>query len=241
MTVETTSVTGRAWGGVKRYALASLLRGSPAEGQSSQDGKSALRHAFSARGLVESGLPSVVFVAAFRFMGTRPAAAIALAVAALMVVERLARKKRWQEAVSGIFGVVLAVALSAGTGEAKNFFLPEVVIGFAFSLALGISLFMGKPLLGVVLGAVASPFKGWQERPVLKRAFVHITAVAGIWAAIKASILFSLYLADDVELLAAAKLALGYPALAVLLLYYFRVVKKALVREAASVLEAVPA
>jgi intracellular septation protein A len=235
MSVE--SITGRVRGGIKRYALASLLRGSPAEGQAD---KSPLRHAFSARGLVESGLPSVVFVACFRFFGTRPAAAIALVVAGLMVVERLARRKRWQEALSGVFGVVLAVALSAGTGEAKNFFLPEVVLGFVFSAALGISIFMGKPLLGVILGAVAAPLKGWQDRPVLRRAFVHITAVAAIWAAIKATILFSLYLADNVEVLAAAKLALGYPALGVLLLYYFRVVKRALVREATALVEPAP-
>jgi intracellular septation protein A len=238
MTQETTN---RLWAGVKKLAVASLLRGTPADEQTGQPEKTALQHAFSLRGLIESGLPSVVFVATFRFAGTRGAAALAMAVAVGMVLERRARGKRVQEALSGVFGVVLAVALSAGTGEAKNFFLPEVVLGFVFSAALGISIFMGKPLLGMLLGAVAPPFKGWQERPVLKQAFVHITAVAGIWAAIKATILLFLYLADNVDVLAAAKLALGYPALGVLLLYYFRVVKKALVREALAQVEPVPA
>jgi intracellular septation protein A len=210
----------------KRYALAAALGGPSADAQNG------LRRAFSVRGLVESGLPSVVFVVAFRFAGTRPAAVLALAVALLMVLERLARRRRVNEAVSGIFGVLLAVALSAGTGDAKNFFLPEVVLGIAVSGALLASVVMGKPLLGVVLGAVAAPFKGWQERPVLRRAFVHITAVAGVWAMVKALILLSLYLSDDVELLAGAKLALGYPVLAVLVLYYMRVVKRALLTEA---------
>lgn len=225
---------------VKRYALSALMRPSPA-GKAADD-RTSLQHAFSVRGLVESGLPSVVFVIAFRAVGTRPAALIALGVALLMVVERLARKQRINEAISGVFGVALAAALAGGTGEAKNFFLPEVVLGLAVSACLLVSIPMGKPLVGLVLGAVAPPFKDWRERPILRGAFVHITAVAGVWAAVKALILLSLYLGDNVDRLAAAKLALGYPMLGVLLAYYFRVVKKALVKEAiAHASEGVPA
>jgi hypothetical protein len=220
------------WGGIKRYAIGAVLRPAPAGKQADGDDRTSLQHAFSVRGLVESGLPSVVFVLAFKVWGTRPAAALALAVAVAMVLERLARKQRVNEALSGIVGVVLAVALAGGTGEAKNFFLPEVVLGFAVSAGLLVSVALGKPFLGVVVGAVAPPFKGWRERPVLRGAFTHITTVAGVWAGIKATILLSLYLADDVDLLATAKLALGYPMLGVLVVYYVRVVKKALVKEA---------
>lgn len=187
-----------------------------------------LHPSFTVRGLTESGLPSLVFVVAFRVMGTRPAAVLSLAVALGIVVERLARRKRATEAVSGVFGVVLAVALSAGTGQAKNYFLPEVVAGLIGSAVLLGSLVLRKPLLGVVLGAVAPPFKDWRERPVLRHAFEHITLVAGLWAAVKALILLGFYLHDDVDLLAGAKLALGYPVLGVLVLYYIRVVRKAL-------------
>lgn len=197
-------------------------------GLSAPEGHTGVHPAFTLRGLIESGLPSVVFVVAFRLVGTRPAAVLALAVALGIVAERLARRKRWQEAVSGVVGVVLAVALAGGTGEAKNYFLPEVMAGMVGSAVLLGSVALGKPLLGVLLGAVAPPFKDWRDRPLLRRAMVHITLVAGVWAAIKALILLGFYLADDVDLLAAAKLALGYPMLGVLLLYYFRVVRKAL-------------
>ena len=197
-------------------------------GLSVPEGHTGVHPAFTVRGLVESGLPSVVFVVAFRFAGTRPAAAVALAVALLIVVERLARRKRVAEALSGVFGVVLAVALAGGTGEAKNYFLPEVVAGVIGSAVLLVSVALGKPLLGVVLGAVAPPFKDWRERPLLRRALVHITVVAGVWAAIKAMILLGFYLADDVDLLAGVKLALGYPVLGLLVVYYIRVVRKAL-------------
>ena len=230
----------RLWEGLKRYAISAVLRPAPAGKRADADTASAMRHAFSVRGLIESGLPSVVFVIAFRFVGVRPAAMLALATAALMVVERLARKQRVNEALGGVFGVVLAVALSAGTGEAKNYFLPEVVMGLLVSVTLLVSVVLGKPLLGMAIGAVVPPCKGWRDRPVLRRALVHVTTVAGAWAGIKALILLSIYLADDVELLAGAKLALGYPMLAVLVVYYVRVVKKALVKEAVA-LGAVPA
>jgi intracellular septation protein A len=219
----------RFWNGVKRLALSSALSGGPAPA----DG--GLHPAFRLRGLIESGLPSVVFVIAFRAQGTRPAALVALVVAGLMVIERLVRRQRPHEAISGVLGVVIAVALAGGTGQAKNFFLPEVVFGLIGAAALMVSIPMGKPLLGVILGAVAPPFRGWRERPLLHRAFVHITAVAGVWALIKALILLSLYLSDDVELLAGAKLALGYPMVGVLFLYYMRVVKRALAAEATTV------
>lgn len=234
-----TNLLVRLWAFIKRFAVASVL--GRATSDAPADTTSGLRKAFSVRGLVESGLPSVVFVATFRAVGTRPAAVLALVVAGLIIVERLARRQSTQQAVSGVFGVALSVALASGTGEAKNFFLPEVVIGLAWSATLGVSVVMGKPLLGVIVGAVAPPFKGWRDRPFVRRAFVQVTAVWAVWAAIKAFILLSLYLADEVERLAAAKLALGYPAFAVLVLYAFRVVKKAVVKEALATAEAAPA
>lgn len=197
------------------------------------DAKTYLQHAVSVRGLVESGLPSLVFVILFRPVGTSGAAFVALGVAGAIVLERLLRRQRPHEALSGVLAVVLSVVLAVATGDAKNYFLPEVVMGLVGSLVLLGSIAIGRPLLGVLIGAVAPPLRGWRERPVIRRALVHVTAVAGVWAGIKALFLLVLYLGDSVELLAAAKLALGYPVLGVLVLYYFRVLRRALAAESA--------
>ena len=200
--------------------------------RAADESRNLLQHALSPRGLVDSALPSIVFVVLLGPLGTSPAAYWSLGVSLLLVVVRLVRRQRLVEALSGVAGVVLAVALSAGTGEAKNYFLPEVVGGLAGAAVAAGSLLVGRPLGGLIIGAVVPSFRQWRTRPLLRGAAVHVTAVAGGWALVKALLLLSLYLADEVGLLGTAKLVLGYPAALLLFAYYARVVKRALALDA---------
>jgi hypothetical protein len=179
-----------------------------------------LRQAMTPRGLVEGALPSIVFLVLFDATGTRTAALAALGVSAVLIAVRLLRRQRLVEALSGAAGVGLAVALSVGSGEARDYFLPDVVLGLLFGTALLVSALLGRPAFGYVVAAVVPSFRGWKELPPLRRAAVRMTLVAGGWAAAKALFLLSLYLGDRVEALGVAKLALGYPALLVLVAYY---------------------
>ena len=91
-------------------------------------------------GLIYSSLPVLVFVPVSSIFGLLPAIIAALAVAALILVWRLARKESVQPAISGFMGVGICALIAYLVGESKGYFL----YGIWMSLVLG----GGVPALG---------------------------------------------------------------------------------------------
>jgi hypothetical protein len=170
------------------------------------------------RGLVDSGLPAVVFVfvnsvvAAFadRDTGLRAALVAAVAVGIGVVALRLARRETLQQALSGFFALGFAVFLAARSGEARDFFLPGILVNVAYGAVFLLSAVVARPLVGYVYAAVDG-LVGWREDRRLRRAF----SVASVgWALVfgaRAAVQGTLYAMDRPGLLAAARLLMGWP------------------------------
>ncbi len=114
--------------------------------------------------MVDATLPTVAFIVANSLGGLRTGIWAALGCAVLVFGLRLVRRQSVQQAFSGLFGVGIAVAIAAASGQARDFF----VIGILRSTAIGVvllgSILVRRPLVGVVaeflapshLGAMAS-------------------------------------------------------------------------------------
>ncbi|MCF6743573.1 DUF3159 domain-containing protein [Blastococcus sp. KM273128] len=124
------------------------------------------------RGMVDATLPTVAFIVANGLGGLRTGIWAAVAAAVVVFGLRLARRQSVQQAVSGLIGVGIAVAIAANTGEARDFF----VLGIVRSLVVGVVL-LGSipfrwPLVGVVaeflapshLGSMAAHSLPWNRR-----------------------------------------------------------------------------
>ena len=171
------------------------------------------------RGLIDSGLPAVVFVfvnsvvQAFTARETALRAALVGAVVTGIgiVVLRLVRKETLQQAISGFLGLAIAVFFAARSGEARGFFLPGIFINIAYGTVFLGSALLGRPIVGAIYAAVEGLDKRWREDTRLRRAF----AVASLgWAVVFASravVQSVLYVMDRPGLLAAAKLLMGWP------------------------------
>jgi hypothetical protein len=171
------------------------------------------------RGLVDSGLPAVVFVfvnsvvAAFadRDTGLRAALVAAVVCGVGVVGLRLARRETLQQALSGFFALAVAVWFAARSGEARDFFLPGIFINVAYGSAFLVSALAARPLVGYVYAAVDGLDRSWREDRRLRRVF----AVATVgWAAVfaaRAAVQGTLYAMDRPGLLAAARLLMGWP------------------------------
>ncbi len=171
------------------------------------------------RGLVDSGLPAVVFVLvnsvvqAFSARATALNAAIAASVACGVAIVglRLVRKETLQQALSGFFGLAIAVFFARRSGEARGFFLPGIYVNVAYGLAFVVSAVVGRPVVGYIYAAVDGLAATWREDVRLRRTF----AVASFgWAAVFASravVQGVLYAMDRPGLLAATKLLMGWP------------------------------
>lgn len=168
-------------------------------------------------GIVESGLPAIAFVTAFTVTGqdARLSAAIALAIGVALAIARVARRQTLRYALSGLAGVALAAFVVSRTGRAEDFFLPGLLLNAGYALAYLISIVVGWPLLGVIVGAVTGQGMGWRKDPKQVRAYAR---ASWIWVAmfvLRLIVQLPLYLAGAVVALGVARVAMGAPLFAV--------------------------
>lgn len=150
------------------------------------DADTSLRDAVSdqiggVRGMVESSLPVVVFVAVYVFASLQVAIWSAVIAAGLIAVFRLIQRDSPRHALTGLLGVAFAALIAAKTGRAQDFFLPGIITNFVYGLGFAVSAAVGRPLVGYVWSIVAGSFADWRSRPALLRAF---GALSLLWAGV---------------------------------------------------------
>ncbi|MEU6023221.1 DUF3159 domain-containing protein [Micromonospora sp. NPDC047134] len=171
------------------------------------------------RGLVESSIPVVVFVVVNVVGSLRPAVIASVGVAVLIGGLRLAQRKPVRHAVNGLFGIGIGAAIAWRTGEARDFYLPGILYGIGYGLALLVSAAIRQPLVGWLWSVlVAKGSSAWREDPKLVRTFTGLTVLWGVVWLAKVGVQAALYLAEQDTALGVARLALGYPPYVMLLL-----------------------
>jgi hypothetical protein len=171
------------------------------------------------RGLVDSGLPAVVFVGvnslvdvfATRSVALRSAIISAVVCGLVIIAIRLVRKEPVRQAASGFLGLAIAVFFAARTGRARDFFIPGIVINVTYCGVFLLSAMIGRPIVGAIYGAMDGLGDTWRTVARLRRVFTIATIG---WAAIfatRALVQVLFYNADRPGLLAVSKLLLGWP------------------------------
>ena len=170
------------------------------------------------RGLIDGGLPPLVFVAVNAVAGaqtTRPTALVAAIGAAAtaglgIVALRLIRQEPLRQALAGLAGLTVAVLFAAGSGEARGFFLPGILVDAAYGLVFAGSALVGYPLVGTIYGLLYRR-SDWRADERLRRLFVLATFGWSAVFAVRAGVQAFLYREDLPGLLAVGKLLLGWP------------------------------
>ncbi|WP_030489359.1 DUF3159 domain-containing protein [Micromonospora chokoriensis] len=171
------------------------------------------------RGLVESSIPVVVFVLANIIGELKPAVIASVSVAVLIAGLRLAQRRPIRHAVNGLFGVGIGAAIAWRTGDERDFYLPGILYGIGYGIALLISAAIRQPLVGWIWSVlVAKGRSEWRDDPKLVRVFTQLTVLWGVVWLAKVGVQAGLYLAHQDTALGVARLALGYPPYALLLL-----------------------
>jgi hypothetical protein len=178
-------------------------------------------------GLIYSSLPVLVFVPVSSIFGLVPAIVAALAVAALILVWRLARKETVQPAVSGFMGVGICALIAYVVGESKGYFLYGIWMSLFWAVVFLISVLIRRPVVGYIWSWVNGHDREWRK---VRRAVLVFDVATITWVLVFASrfiVQRHLYDADETGWLAAARIAMGWPLTAVAALATYLAIRSA--------------
>ena len=179
-------------------------------------------------GVIDSGLPFVVFTIAYlvtdRDLETTLYASVGTA--AVLALLRLVRRQSLQQVFSGLIGIAIAAFLAQRTGNADNFFLPGIITNAAYAGACLVSIAIHKPLLGYVIEALRGRDMSWVKDPDAHRLFSTITWLWALIFGIRVAIMFPLYLMGQTAALGTLKILLGYPLFALGIFITFRLLAR---------------
>ena len=182
-------------------------------------------------GTVITAIPTVVFVIVNALASLRPAIFAAVGAALALAVYRMARKQSAQQAISGLFGVLIAALIAARTGQARGYFLFGIWTSFAYAVPFAISVLVRRPLVGL-LWEFLDPSPGGEDTPWYRR---RALLVAYSLATLGATVVFlargvvqaTLYKDHATGWLAFARVAMGYPLYLAAVGFAFLVVTRA--------------
>ncbi|RXZ69602.1 DUF3159 domain-containing protein [Agromyces albus] len=178
------------------------------------------------RGLAEAILPGLVFLVVYTL--TRelvPSLAASLGLAVVFTIVRLARRSSPTQAIAGLVAVGASAALALWTGRAEDNYVLGFYTNAAYGLALLISLLVGWPLLGLIVGFLMGDGTAWRSDRRKLRAMQLLTLIwLGLFTA-RLVVQVPFYFAGNVEALGATRLLMGVPLYALVLVFSWLVVR----------------
>lgn len=167
------------------------------------------------RGVLETIVPSLVFLVLFIFtQDARISAIIPGVLAVLLVVVRLVRRETVVSALSGMFGVGLAVLITLITGRGVDYFLWGFIVNIAWGAALLISILVRWPAIGLIIGGLRGDLKSWRADLHIRRVATLLTVMWFAMFVARLAVQLPMYLAENVEALGVARIVMGVPLFA---------------------------
>ena len=156
-----------------------------------------------ARGVAEAVLPGLVFLGAYLISGALVYSALASALCSVIfTVIRIAQRQAVVQAISGLFGVAIAVVWALVSGRGIHFF------------TWGLLTNAGWPLVAVIFGALTGRPLNWMRQSEMRELARKCVWLTLVWTAlfiIRLVVQVPLWLSDQVAWLSAMKIALGIP------------------------------
>ncbi|WP_018179777.1 DUF3159 domain-containing protein [Jongsikchunia kroppenstedtii] len=166
-------------------------------------------------GLIQSSIPSLLFVAVQSILGIAAAAMAAFAVALLILIARRMRRLTIRPAIGGVVGVLVSSVIAYRTGEARDYFLPDIW-GYAIcAVALAVSIVVRWPLAGVVWSSLNGTSMRWRRDRKALSGYSIATAVAVAVFILRAATQLWFYRHDEAGAMALARVVVNYPLWAI--------------------------
>jgi hypothetical protein len=215
-----------------KASAAKKLGVSSIEGKLSLDGKSVLEGMGGKLGIAETILPSVLFGSSFAITGQALiAVSLAGGTSALFIIYRLITRRSASSALVGALAVGFAawLALREG-GQAVDYFIPGFITNAVYAIALLVSILVRWPLIGVLVELLRGQGTLWRKD---RKIVTVYSLVTGLWVgffSLRLAVQVPLYVSGSAELLAAARVAMGPPLYAGVILVTWLILRATVLR-----------
>jgi hypothetical protein len=179
------------------------------------------------RGIIDSGVPTLVFVVAYLVTSQNLSQSVlaALVSGALIALWRVLRHEPLQQIGAGFVGVLVSAGFAKFTGKAEDFYLPGLLTNLAYGTAFLVSVLVRWPLIGVFLGYFTNQGTTWRKLPDQRRV---LAAATWIWVGVffgRLIVQVPLYLAESVTALGIVKIVMGWPMFLAAAYFSYRVLE----------------
>ena len=215
-----------------RATAAKKLGVKSTDGNLSLDGKSLLEGMGGKLGITETILPSVLFGASFALTGQAiVSVSLAAGTSALFILYRLITRKSASSALIGAIAVGFAswLALRDG-GEAVDYFVPGFITNAVYGSLLLISILVRWPIIGVLVEILRGNAASWRKDRKKVTIYSLVTAMWVGFFSLRLAVQVPLYLAGSAELLATARVAMGPPLYALVILATWLILRATVLR-----------
>jgi hypothetical protein len=164
------------------------------------------------KGLIDSGIPSIIFLLVFNISHQLHTALVAsVSISALLTIVRLAKRDTLQHALSGLVGALICAWFANRTGNPSDLYIPKLLTNLGYGTLYLVGNLSGWPILGLMLGPILGENLKWRNHPERKRAY---TMASWLWVLMfftRIAVQYPIYRSGNVNLLGTVNLAMGYP------------------------------
>jgi hypothetical protein len=180
---------------------------------SAQEDRDKVLSAFGGRkGLIDSGIPSIIFLLTFNITHHLHSALLAsVAISGLFTLIRLIRRDTLQHALSGLVGVLVCAWFANKTGNPSDVYIPKLLTNLGYGSVYLIANLAGWPVLGLMLGPILGENLKWRNHPERKRAYMRASWLWVLMFFTRIAVQYPIYRSGNLNLLGSVNLAMGYP------------------------------
>ena len=164
------------------------------------------------KGLIDSGIPSIIFLLTFNIRkDLQEALTASIAVSAILTIIRLAMRDTVQHAISGFIGILICAWFANRTGNPSDLYIPKLLTNLGYGTLYLLTNLAGWPILGLMLGPILGENLLWRNHPERKRAYIQ---AGWLWVAMfftRIAVQYPIYKSGNLNLLGTVNLAMGYP------------------------------
>jgi small-conductance mechanosensitive channel len=180
------------------------------------------------RGMLEAAVPTLVFTLVFLpTRDLRLALYLSLSVAVVLLVVRVVQRTTVQFVVNSLVGIGLgaffAWRAARGGGNANDqalaYFVPGMIYNAAYAVGMALSIVVGWPLVGFMVGSVAGDPTAWHADKQVVRLCRNLTWLLALPCVLRLLVQLPVYLAGRaaehpgtmIGVLGVSKVVMGWP------------------------------